>query len=143
MDILQSHCVDKAKPLVGPPFFNLTFLWSQSEYQIQRSTVFHMYCSDCCLLYSLHLLCIIFYLSGKPNFSRQGYPTTFFCKITVRRSKYCLEISKAREKPKISDNRSIHLKYLEVSNSLTMIFGGCVIHILIPRYCDYCQKKSP
>ena len=34
------------------------------------STVFHMYCSDCCLFYLLHLLCIIFYLSGKPNFSR-------------------------------------------------------------------------
>ena len=27
-------------------------------------------CSDCCLLYLLHLLCIIFYPSGKPNFSR-------------------------------------------------------------------------
>ena len=25
----------------------------------------------------------------------QGHPWTFFCKITVRRSKYCLEISKA------------------------------------------------
>ena len=32
----------------------------------------------------------------------QGHPATFFCKITVRRSKYCLEISKACEKLKKS-----------------------------------------
>ena len=28
------------------------------------------------------------------------------------------------------------------SNSLTTIFGGCVSHILIPRYCDCCYKRS-
>ena len=30
------------------------------------------------------------------------------------------------------------------SNSFTTSkFGGCVTHILIPRYCDYCSKCSP
>ena len=30
------------------------------------------------------------------------------------------------------------------SNSFTTSkFGGCVTHILIPRYCDYCSKRSP
>ena len=32
----------------------------------------------------------------------QGHTTTFFCEITVRRSKYCLEISKVPERLKIS-----------------------------------------
>ena len=32
----------------------------------------------------------------------QGHPTTVFCKISVRRSKYCLEISIAQKKLKIS-----------------------------------------
>ena len=33
----------------------------------------------------------------------QGQPTTFFvCKVTVRKSKFCLEISKVREGLKMS-----------------------------------------
>ena len=32
----------------------------------------------------------------------QGHPTTVFCKMSVQRSKYCLEISIAQEKLKIS-----------------------------------------
>ena len=32
----------------------------------------------------------------------QGHPATLFCKITDRRSKYCVEISKACEKLKLS-----------------------------------------
>ena len=35
-------------------------------------------------------------------YKTQGHPATIFCKITVRRSKYCLEISKACEELKIS-----------------------------------------
>ena len=35
------------------------------------------------------------------------------------------------------------LNFERFSGSLTTIFGGCVIHILIPRYCDNCQEKSP
>ena len=35
-------------------------------------------------------------------YKTQEHPATIFCKITVRRSKYCLEISKAWEELKIS-----------------------------------------
>ena len=35
-------------------------------------------------------------------YKTQGHPATIFCKITVRRSKYCQEISNAWEKLKIS-----------------------------------------
>ena len=43
--------------------FSTELFCGRSARQVQRSTVFS-------LLYSLHLLCIIFYPSGKPNFSR-------------------------------------------------------------------------
>ena len=36
------------------------------------------------------------------RYKTQKHPATMFCKITVRRSKYCLEISKAWEELKIS-----------------------------------------
>ena len=37
------------------------------------------------------------------------------------------------------------LKIRMFSNSLTnyKMFGGCVIHFVIPRYCYYCLKRSP
>ena len=50
------------------------------------------------------------------------HPTTI-----VLKSKYCLEISEARERLKISGQ-----------SFLTTVFEGCVFHILLPRYCYYC-----
>ena len=47
------------------------------------------------------------------------HPTTI-----VLKSKYCLEISEARERLKISGQPF-----------LTTVFEGCVFHILLPRYC--------
>lgn len=45
--------------------------------------------------------------------SRQGHPTKFFYKITIRKGEYCLEISKARlssikakHRPLVYDKRS-------------------------------------
>ena len=63
---------------------------------------------------------------------------TLFCKITVPRSKYCLEISEACEKLNFLDNRLIRLKY---SESLTAIFGGCVRHIT--KTTIVVEKMSP
>ena len=42
------------------------------------------------------------FLSRPLRNNKQGHPTTVFCKISVRRSKYCLEISITQEKLKIS-----------------------------------------
>ena len=65
--------------------------------------------------------CMISFLAGKSYQATEGKPSTysfrnaypgtgiyffftptFFCNITVRRSKYCLEISKALERLKLS-----------------------------------------
>ena len=40
-------------------------------------------------------------------YKTQEHPATTFCKITVRKSKYYLEISKAWEELKFLDNRSM------------------------------------
>ena len=74
--------------------------------------------------------------------SRQGHPTKFFYKITVRKGEYCLEISKARlssikakHRPLVYDKRSF-------STDLSTILGGWIFHNSFHRCC--CQKrKSP
>ena len=79
--------------------------------------VFKCQISACSLLSLGSYICGLL-LSGTPKTSttspRQGYPATSFCKTTVGRSKYCLEISKACEKRNFLDNRSIRLKYSDI-----------------------------
>ena len=60
------------------------------------------------------------------------HPTTFFPvkQLFLLKSKYCLEISEARERLKIF-----------WQPFLPTVFGGCVFHILLPQYCYYCWKK--
>ena len=79
-----------------------------------------------------------------PDQTYQGHPATCFCKITVRRNTYCLDICRSLRKAKTCwITVPFVLNVGRFSNSLTTIFGDCVIHILIQRYCDYCQKRSP
>ena len=58
----------------------------------------------------------------------QGHPETCFCKITVRRSK----IYSLRKAINIWITVPFVLNVGRFSSSLTTIFGGCVVHILIP-----------
>ena len=65
----------------------------------------------------------------------QGHPTTVFCKISVRRSKYCLEFSITWGQLKISrwpfhscTNVEAHL-----INCLSKIFWSLIFHISLPR----------
>ena len=64
---------------------------------------------------------------------QQGHPATVFCKISVRRSKYCLEFSITRGRLKISrwlfHSCTIFEAYL--INSLR--FSSLIFHILLPR----------
>ena len=87
-----------------------------------------------------------------------GDPTSSFYKVW--RSKYCLEIKPQefeRQKKTTLDNRPIHLRYQCVCvcvcvfffffffslSKLPDIFGGFVVHILLPRYCDNCLQRYP
>ena len=46
------------------------------------------------------------------QFQNHGHPTTVFCKISVRRNKYCLEISvNLRKARKFLDDCSIHVQF--------------------------------
>ena len=72
----------------------------------------------------------------------RGTQRLFFCKITVQRSIYCLEIFNSQERLKISgwpiySSRIIKIFLL----NLPAIFGGYDVHILLPKYCW--QKHIP
>ena len=67
----------------------------------------------------------------------------FFCKTAVRRSKYFLEISKAREKRKLSGCTFQFRLSCFVNFLLTYIrFLELCFRILQPSYCDYWLKRS-
>ena len=63
-----------------------------------------------------------------PNYSYWGWCSLFKQgQPTIRRSKYCLKFSNARESPKISG-----LPF--------PFFQPVFLHILLPRQCNYCSK---
>ena len=70
--------------------------------RVQLSLLHVQYCS------SRIFFCDFFSILKWPKFFKisirkiQRHPATLFCKITDRRSKYCVEISKACEKLKLS-----------------------------------------
>ena len=74
---------------------------------------------------------------------KDAQPRTVFCKISVRKSKYCLEFSITWERLKISSDRAFHLwTIFEVYliNFLT-IFWSLIFHISLPRI-DFFRKKK-
>ena len=81
---------------------------------------------------------------ARNNVSGLGHLTTFFHEITFRRSKYCIEICKARlELPKLSRNYPVIQKLLKqflnnpstclrsIFINLPTIFGTCLSHFII------------
>ena len=63
-----------------------------------------------------------------PNYSYWGWCSLFNQEQpTIRRSKYCLKFSNARESPKISGQPF-------------PFFQPVFLHILLPRQCDNCSK---
>ena len=76
-------------------FSNKRFLWWNKNGRPRRSIQIDDWSVS--ILYHMVILTENDYL-----YKTQEHPATIFCKITVRRSKYCLEISKAWEELKIS-----------------------------------------
>ena len=64
--------------------------------------------------------------------AKHGHPTTVFCKISVRRSKYCLQFSFIWGQLKFLDDRSIHVQFSEI-NSLRFSKVSLIFHISLPR----------
>ena len=74
----------------------------------------------------------------------QGHPTTFFCKITVRRSKYYLEYSSTWGWLK-SSRWPFHLSRIFEANLITEIlfeFSSLIFHISLPRLAYFSWKKA-
>ena len=83
------------------------------------------------------------------SFTRPGHPTTISCKISVRRSKNCLEFSIPWGRLKIS--RSLWSLFHSCTifepiyqvNSTAPIFWSLIFRIPLPRLSYFSQKKKP
>ena len=64
----------------------------------------------------------------------QGHPTSVFCKISIRRSKYCLEFCITWERLKISRWSFLSCKtFWRLSRKFPTIFWSLIFPILLPR----------
>lgn len=77
----------------------------------------------------------------KVEYVLRGTKTTLFERANI----YCLEISIAREKLKMSVE---HFHLSEIFgvfqlNYLVEDFRRYFFYLLLPRYCDNCKKRSP
>lgn len=83
----------------------------------------------------MHVLCKIVFFMCK-TLIEQAHPAPFFCKITFRRSKYFLEISKARERLMTVASKTFGVFFLR--------FSGVVFFPFITRILRLVSlKRSP